>query len=158
VSSRIAALQYVENRISAVGLAVVDTMENRRGPGRRRHDGESMSIREVVSTSEPRRVTDVKVFAYDGVESAKCRLRHISVDGAFIETKNFPLTKGTNLELVLKIRRGGKPTHCRLLAEIIRVEEDGAAVMFGDLDEELCNILLDIVKPFKQKPNARRKL
>ncbi len=141
--------------------------DRRRGPGHRRDDEESLSVREVVSTSEPlpvdrrlahRRVTDVKVFASDGREIKKCRLQDISVDGAFIETKNFPLTKGTNLELVLKIRRGGKPTHCRLLAEIIRVEEDGAAVMFGDLDEELCNILLDIVKPFKQKPNARRKL
>jgi len=121
--------------------------DQRHGPGRRRDDEESMSVREVVSTSEPRRVTDVKVFAYDGVESAKCRLRHISVDGAFIETKNFPLTKGTNLELVLKIRRGGKPRHCRLPAEVIRVEDDGAALMFGNLDEHLYNVLLDIVNP-----------
>ena len=34
MSSRIAALQYVENRISAVGLAVVDTMKNRCPYGR----------------------------------------------------------------------------------------------------------------------------
>ncbi len=121
--------------------------DRRGGPGRRRDDEESMSVREVVSTSEPRRVTDVKVFTYDGVESTKCRLRHISVDGAFVETKNFPLTKGTNLELVLKIRRGGKPRHCRLPAEVIRVEDDGAALMFGNLDEQLYNVLLDIVNP-----------
>ncbi len=119
--------------------------DRRGGPGRRRHDEESMSVREVVSTSDPRRVTDVKVFTYDGVESTKCRLRHISVDGAFVETKNFPLTKGTSLELVLKIRSGGKPTHCRLPAEVIRVEDDGAALMFGNLDEHLYNVLLDIV-------------
>ena len=121
--------------------------DQRRGPGRRR-----------VSTSEPfpadrrlaqRRVTDVKVFAGDGVELAKCRLRDISVDGAFLETKNFALTEGTNVELVLKIRPGGKPRHCRLPAKVVRVEEDGTAVMFGELDEELCNILLEILKPFK---------
>ena len=105
-----------------------------------------------------RRAAGVKVLAYDGVELGKCRLQDISVDGAFLETKNFPLTKGTNLELVLKIRRGGNPTRCRLPAKVIRVEENGAAVVFGDVDEELCNILLEIVKPFKQKPNARRKL
>ncbi len=99
-----------------------------------------------------RRVADVKVFASDGVELAKCRLRDISVGGAFLETKNFALPNGTNLELVLKIRREGKPRHCRLPAKVIRVEEDGAAVMFGDLDEELCNILLDIVYP---KSDAR---
>ena len=119
--------------------------DQRRGPGRRR-----------VSTSEPfpadrrlaqRRVTDVKVFAGDGVELAKCRLRDISVDGAFLETKNFALTEGTNVELVLKIRSGGKPTHCRLPAEVIRVEDDGAALMFGNLDEQLYNVLLDIVNP-----------
>ena len=95
-----------------------------------------------------RRVADVKVFASDGVELAKCRLRDISVGGAFLETKNFALPNGTNLEVVIKIRRG----HCRLPAKVIRVEEDGAAVMFRDLDEELCNILLDIVYP---KSDAR---
>ncbi len=119
--------------------------DQRRGPGRRR-----------VSTSEPfpadrrlvqRRVTDVKVFASDGREIKKCRLRDISVGGAFLETKNFALPNGTDLEVVLKIHRGGKPRHCRLSAQVIRVQEDGMAVMFGDLDEELCNILLDIVNP-----------
>ena len=40
-----------------------------------------------------RRVTDVKVFANDGVQLRKCRLRDISVNGAFIETKEFPLAK-----------------------------------------------------------------
>jgi hypothetical protein len=103
-------------------------------------------------------VTDVKVSASDSRETKKCKLRDIGVYGAFLETKSFALTKGTNLELVLKIRSGGKPTHCRLPAEVIRVEEDGVAVMFGDLDEDLYDILLDIVRPFKQKPNARRKL
>jgi hypothetical protein len=97
-------------------------------------------------------VTDAKVFASDGREIKKCRLRDISVGGAFLETKNFALPNGTNLEVVLKIRREGKPRHCRLPAKVIRVEENGAAVMFGDLDEELCNILLDIVYP---KSDAR---
>ena len=121
--------------------------DRRCGPGRRRDDEESMSAREALSTSEPRRVADVKVFAHVGAELVKCRLRHISVDGAFIETKDFSLTKGTNLELVLKVRRGGKPRHCRLPAEVIRAEEDGAALMFGRLDERLYNLLLDIVNP-----------
>ncbi len=93
----------------------------------------------------PRRVTDAKVFASDGREIKKCRLRDISVGGAFLETKNFALPNGANLEVVLKIRSGGKPTHCRLPAEVIRVEEDGAALMFGRLDEHLYNVLLDIV-------------
>jgi hypothetical protein len=92
-------------------------------------------------------VTDVKVFAYDGVEVRKCTLQDISLDGAYIKTKNFALPNGTNLEIVLKIRRGGKPRHCRLPAKVVRADRDGVAVMFGDLDEKLCNILLDIVNP-----------
>jgi hypothetical protein len=96
----------------------------------------------------------VKVFVYDGIQLTKCRLRDISVDGAFIETKNFALAKGTDTEVVLKIRRGGKPTHCRLPAKVVRAERGGAAVVFGDLDEQAYNILLEIVKPFKQKPGV----
>ncbi len=138
--------------------------DQRRGPGRRRDDEESISVWEVASTSESlpgdrrlgsRRAAGVKVLAYDGVEMKKYRLRDISLDGAFLETKNFALTKGTNLEVVLKIRSGGKATYCRLPAMVIRAEEDGAAVMFAHLDEQADNTLLKIVKPFKQKPNAK---
>ncbi len=128
--------------------------DGRRGPGRRRDDEESMSVRELVSTSKPlsanrrlvqRRVTDVKVFASDGREIKKCRLRDISLDGAFLETKNFALAEGTKLDLVLRICREGKTIACPLPAEVIRVEEDGVALMFGSLDEHLYNILLKIV-------------
>jgi len=94
-------------------------------------------------------VTNVKVFASDGSEIKKCRLRDISVDGAFLETKNLALAEGTKLDLVLRIRREGKTVACPLPAKVVRVEEDGAALMFGDVNEELCNILLEIVKPFK---------
>ena len=92
-----------------------------------------------------RRETDVKVFAHDGVELKKCRLRDISINGAYIETKDFPLTKGTALELVLRIRREGKLTHCRLPAKVLRAEQDGAALVFSDLDESLQKVVYDIV-------------
>jgi hypothetical protein len=92
-------------------------------------------------------VANVKVFAYDGVEIRKCTLKDISLDGAYIKTKNFALPNGTNLEIVLKIRRGGKPRHCRLPAKVVRADRNGVAVIFGDLDDKLSNILLDIVKP-----------
>ncbi len=105
-----------------------------------------------------RRVTDVKVFAGDGSEIKKCRLRDISLDGAFIETENFALAKGTDMEIVLKIRRGGKPALCCLPAKVVRAERGGAAVVFGDLDEHAYYILLGIVKPFKHEPAARPKI
>ncbi len=105
-----------------------------------------------------RRVTDVMVFASDGREIRKCRLRDIGVDGAFIEIENFTLAKGTHVEIVPKIRRGGKPILCYLPAKVVRAERGGAAVVFGDLDEHAYYILLGIVKPFKHEPAARPKI
>ncbi len=114
--------------------------------------------RRVDRRSGLRRVADVQVFASAGREIRKCRLRDIGFGGAFIETKTFALAKGTHTEIVLKIRRGGKPTLCLLPAKVVRTERSGAALMFGDLDEQAYNILLGIVKPFKQKPAARPKI
>ena len=93
----------------------------------------------------PRRVTDVKVFASDGIEIKKCRLRDISLDGAFIETKNFALAKGSIVDLVLRIRRDGETSACRVPAKVVRTERSGAALMFASLEEDGYNVLLDIV-------------
>ncbi len=92
-----------------------------------------------------RRVAGIMVFAGDGPQLKKCWLRDLSLDGAFIETENFALAKGTHTEVVLKFRRGGKLTHCRLPAKVVRAERGGAAVMFGDLDEQAYNMLVDFV-------------
>jgi hypothetical protein len=94
----------------------------------------------------PRRVTDVEVLvASGGSEIKKCRLRDISIDGAFIETTNFALTKDTQLDLVLRVLRKEKTEACPVPAEVIRVTEDGAALIFGRVDQRLYNILVDIV-------------
>jgi hypothetical protein len=95
------------------------------------------------------------VLAYDGVDLKKCRLLDVGLDGAFIETKTFALPKGTNMELVLKIRTKEKHTYCRLPAKVVRAEIGGAALKFGHLDEPVYTILLRIVKPSKTKPHLR---
>ena len=119
-------------------------------------------VRAVASTSKPlrverrsgaRRVTDVKVCTYDGVDLRKCRLLDIGLDGAFIETKTFALPKGTNMELVLNIRTKGKPIYCRLPAKVVRAEIGGAALKFGHLDKQVYTV--GIVKPSKTKPRLR---
>jgi len=107
----------------------------------------------VERRSGARRVTDVKVCTYDGVDIRKCRLLDIGLDGAFIETKTFALPKGTNMELVLKIRTKGKPVYCRLPAKVIRAEIGGAALKFGHLDEQVSTV--GIVEPSKTKPHLR---
>ncbi len=70
----------------------------------------------------PRRVTDVMVFVSHSSEIRKCRLRDISLAGAFIEIENFALIKGTKVDLVLRVLRGEKTTTCLLPAEVVRVE------------------------------------
>ena len=75
----------------------------------------------------------------------KCRLRNISLDGAFVEVKNFDVAVGTDVDLVLKVRSGQKRGHCRLSANILRVEEDGVAIKFHDLDNRSYQVLFDIV-------------
>lgn len=93
-----------------------------------------------------RRVADVEVFVTsEGNEIRRCRLRDISMDGAFIETTNFALTKGTKLDLVLRILRKEETEACPVPAEVIRVTEDGAALIFGRVDQRLYDVLFDIV-------------
>ncbi len=92
----------------------------------------------------PRRVVDVMVFVSHGSEKRKCRLRDISLSGAFIDTENFALAKGTKVDLVLRILREEKTTACPLPAEVVRVEKNGAALMFGGLDQHVENVLVNI--------------
>lgn len=95
----------------------------------------------------PARVDVEVLLTHEGLELTKCRLRDISSDGAFVENHNLSLVKGTDVDIVLRFRRDGKLTHCRLSAKVVRVEADGVAIMFGDLDEMTYTLLLEIVYP-----------
>ncbi len=93
----------------------------------------------------PRRGTDIKVFAQDGVELRNCTLRDIGLQGAFIETKNFFLAEGADVELVVQFRREGKHLHCRLPAKVVRTAPNGAALQFAELDQHVQEVLVDLV-------------
>ncbi len=75
----------------------------------------------------------------------KCLLRNISLDGAFVEVNGFDIAVGTDVDLVLKVRSGQKRSHCRLSANIVRVEKGGVAIKFHDLDNRSYQVLFDIV-------------
>lgn len=75
----------------------------------------------------------------------KCILRNISLDGAFVVVGNFDVAVGTDVDLVLKVRSGRKRGHCRLHATVVRLEEDGVAIKFHDLDGESYHVLFDVV-------------
>lgn len=95
-----------------------------------------------------RRGASVKALVtHDRAGLTKCLLREIGIDGAFVETGEFHLTKGTDVDLVLKIRNGDKRTHCRIPAKVVRVTGEGAALSFDEIDENVYRILFDIVYP-----------
>jgi hypothetical protein len=75
----------------------------------------------------------------------RCKLRDIGVDGAFVETEGFALSRGATVDLVLKVRSGEKTRHHRVEARVTRVSESGAALVFDKLDDSLYRTLLDIV-------------
>lgn len=95
-----------------------------------------------------RRTASVKALVtHDRAGLTKCLLREIGIDGAFVETGEYHLRKGADVDLVLKIRNGNKRTHCRVPARVVRITDDGAALSFDDLDENVYRILFDIVYP-----------
>ena len=93
----------------------------------------------------PRHETNIKVFAHDGVELRRCTLRDIGLQGAFIETQNFPLGEGAETELVIRLHREGKHVHCRFPARVVRTTSDGAALCFAELNSDLQQALVDLI-------------
>ena len=145
-----ATLALVGKALDRIRYVYELSSPTRRIPLVREGDLTSKPLR-VERRSGARRVTDVKVCTYDGVDIRKCRLLDIGLDGAFIETKTFALPKGTNMELVLNIRTKGKPIYYRLPAKVVRAEIGGAALKFGHLDKQVYTV--GIVKPSKTKPD-----
>lgn len=77
----------------------------------------------------------------------RCQTRNISLDGAFIETTNLALRKNAKIELVLKIPSNRGPTDHPVHAKVTSVEEHGATVIFGNLDEPTYSALVDLLYP-----------
>ena len=93
-----------------------------------------------------RRDVDVKaMITHHRLGLTKCLLRNMSLDGAFVEVNGFDIAVGTDVDLVLKVRSGQKRNHCRLSANIVRVEKGGVAIKFHDLDNRSYQVLFDIV-------------
>ncbi|MFQ5936413.1 MAG: PilZ domain-containing protein [Acidiferrobacterales bacterium] len=108
-------------------------------------DANPMSANRRIS---PRRELGVTaMIAHKGGGLTKCRLRDLSVEGAFVETGALQLFANTEVDLVIKTRSGKKRKHCRIPATVLRVIQDGAALIFGDLDEDVYRTLVSIVYP-----------
>lgn len=94
----------------------------------------------------PRRWAQVTaMISRNRVGMSRCRLRDISLEGAFVEIGGRVLDQHERVELVLKVRSGEHRHHCRVPATVARVSAEGAALVFDDPDEELYRTLFDIV-------------
>ena len=70
--------------------------------------------------------------------------RDISLDGAFIETPA-GLTKKGNVELAIQLPTDGKQQYHRFQAQVVRVADGGAGLVFDKVDTEAYAALLDLV-------------
>lgn len=85
------------------------------------------------------------MIAHGGRGLVKCKLRDISLEGAFVETGAVRLSKNAEVDLVLKVRSGKKIEHCQIPARVARVTKDGAALIFDKLEEQVYRTLINIV-------------
>jgi hypothetical protein len=96
----------------------------------------------------PRKQVTLEVLVSDRNRGAKsCQTRDISLDGAFIETKDVKLKKKANVDLILKIPGNRGPTDHALKATVTSVEKHGATVIFGNLEEQTYKALVDLLYP-----------
>lgn len=70
--------------------------------------------------------------------------RDISLDGAFVESKTGLPKKGT-MELAIKLPVEGRPKYHRFHAQVVRVTEKGAGLVFDRVDTDSYAALLDLV-------------
>ena len=82
----------------------------------------------------------------------RCCTSNIGLQGAFFPAKNLPITDKTEIDLVFYSRT--KPKQYRLCAKLVRIQGDGAAVVFCPSDEEQVQDFRRFL--FKAKVAARK--
>jgi hypothetical protein len=60
----------------------------------------------------------------------RCRTGNIGLHGAFLPSKDIPLTRKTNVELIFHAHARSKPKHYCMNAKVVRASEEGAALVF----------------------------
>jgi len=84
------------------------------------------------------------VLHYNNQSFRHSLTRDISLDGAFIETPA-GLTKKGNVELAIQLPTDGKQQYHRFQAQVVRVADGGAGLVFDKVDTEAYAALLDLV-------------
>lgn len=89
-------------------------------------------------------ILDVKLSS-EGTEEQPCRIRDMSLNGAFIEYQNESLGADDQVELDMTIDQNGENTQHKVAAEVIRVSEDGAALRFRQVDMDTFGSILGLL-------------
>lgn len=71
--------------------------------------------------------------------------RDISLDGAFVEAKDASLPKRGTLELAIKLPAEGTTRYHRFHAQVVRVTDRGAGLLFDRVETDSYAALLDLV-------------
>jgi hypothetical protein len=74
-----------------------------------------------------------------------CKIKNISIGGAFLDIGWGALTRHVPLELSLRIKDDGKIESLKLPAQVARVTTDGIAVSFGQLDADARRAISEFV-------------
>lgn len=84
------------------------------------------------------------VLHYNSQSFRHSLTRDISLDGAFVETPE-TLSKKGNVELAIQLPTEGKPQYHRFQAQVVRVTDGGAGLLFDKVDTDAYAALLDLV-------------
>jgi len=84
------------------------------------------------------------VLHYNNQSFRHSLTRDISLDGAFIETPA-GLTKKGNVELAIQLPTDGKQQYHRFQAQVVRLADGGAGLVFDKVDTDAYAALLDLV-------------
>ncbi len=100
------------------------------------------------------------MLSYPPLGLLRSKVRDISLDGMFVETRSIALHANTPVEVTVRLRKGNTREVYRLRAFVVRVTRDGAGLMFRDFDDATFRtaraLLLKSSAAGKTKQSAQR--
>jgi hypothetical protein len=90
-------------------------------------------------------ITLETIVNYNNQNFQHSTTRDISLDGAFVESKTGNLPKKGTMELAIKLPVEGTPRYQRFHAQVVRLTNNGAGLVFDRVDTDSYAALLDLV-------------
>ena len=77
--------------------------------------------------------------------SQRWPIRDLSTSGAYVEMPGRGLKAGMSIEFVLRVARGKRAQELRLPALVVRVDDVGAALSFGEFEDSAYTALVNLL-------------